>query len=326
LPFEKLVDELQPTRSLSHSPLFQVMFVLLHAADGAAAPGGLRLRPLPSTSNTAKFDLTLFVVAHAGGLSGSLEYNTDLFDRPTIGRLAEHLKNLLAAMVATPAAALAKLPLLSAAERHQLLAEWSAPSVTVLRQLAQEYERRGAALPPLVDPEIHLLDRHLEPVPIGVPGELFLGGHRTGDRVRRLADGRLDFLVDRGALPAPAGAGPGAERIFVAPQTAVEEVMAGLFSEVLGAERIGVTDNFFALGGHSLLATRLMMKLRAVFGVEVPLRALFEGPTIAGLSTAFALAAGGTELLEEIAEVYQEAAAFSEEEIAELLAREEPPG
>jgi acyl carrier protein len=71
---------------------------------------------------------------------------------------------------------------------------------------------------------------------------------------------------------------------FVAPRTQLEEELAGLWSEVLKVERVGINDNFFDLGGHSLLATRLMFQLREHFNVDVPLRALFEAPTIATLA------------------------------------------
>ena len=71
---------------------------------------------------------------------------------------------------------------------------------------------------------------------------------------------------------------------FVAPRTQLEEELAGLWSEVLKVERVGITDNFFDLGGHSLLATRLMFQLREHFHVDIPLRALFEAPTIALLA------------------------------------------
>ena len=71
---------------------------------------------------------------------------------------------------------------------------------------------------------------------------------------------------------------------FVAPRTQLEEELAGLWSDVLKVERVGINDNFFDLGGHSLLATRLMFQLRERFNVDIPLRALFEAPTIATLA------------------------------------------
>jgi ubiquinone/menaquinone biosynthesis C-methylase UbiE/acyl carrier protein len=90
--------------------------------------------------------------------------------------------------------------------------------------------------------------------------------------------------VDRQALPAPDTARPELRESFVAPRSAVEEVIAGMWSELLGIEQIGVHDNFFDLGGHSLLATQVISRIREAFGVELPLRCLFERPTAAGLS------------------------------------------
>ncbi|HSS50710.1 MAG TPA: amino acid adenylation domain-containing protein, partial [Thermoanaerobaculia bacterium] len=89
--------------------------------------------------------------------------------------------------------------------------------------------------------------------------------------------------VDRRALPAPGGLTSGAAG-FVAPEGPVEELVAGIWSAVLHAERIGAEDSFFDLGGHSLLATQVMSRLRAALGVELPLRRLFETPTVRGLA------------------------------------------
>ena len=80
IPFEKLVEELHPERNLSYSPLFQVMFVLQNAPSTAWEFEGLTLRSFAVDSETAKFDLTLSMREEAGGLRGSLQYNTDLFD------------------------------------------------------------------------------------------------------------------------------------------------------------------------------------------------------------------------------------------------------
>ncbi|HVH11426.1 MAG TPA: amino acid adenylation domain-containing protein, partial [Longimicrobium sp.] len=252
---------------------------------------------------------------------------------------------------------------------------------------------------------LYVLDGAMQPAPVGIPGELFIGGeglargylrrpaltaerftpdphsgppgarlYRTGDRVRWLADGNLEFLgradhqvklrgyrietgeveaaltavpgvrdacvmvredvpgdrrlvayvaadeaavggaaglrarlqaelpehmvpgafvllealplnpngkLDRRALPAPSR---GADDAYAAPRTPVEEVLAGIWSDVLGVERVGVAESFFELGGHSLLATRVVSRVRQALAVELPLRALFEAPCVADLA------------------------------------------
>ena len=86
--------------------------------------------------------------------------------------------------------------------------------------------------------------------------------------------------IDRRALPAPDGARPEGETEYVAPRTPVEEVLAGVWAELLSLERVGVYDNFFVLGGHSLLATQLLARLLTLFKIELPLITVFQSPTI----------------------------------------------
>jgi amino acid adenylation domain-containing protein len=285
-------------------------------------------------------------------------------------------------------------------------------TVGVLTYRVEAHERwsRTATLPlgsPLAHVQIYLLDQHLQPVPLGVQGELYIGGahlargyfnqpaltaerfiphpfsddpgarlYKTGDLACYLPDGNIEFLgrgdyqvkirgyrvelgeveaaleqhpairsavvcaqedtqghkrlvayvvwkemalsphvlrsflhtklpdymvpavfimldalpltpngkIDRQALPAPDQVWPLLGEAFVAPRTPTEELLAGIWAHVLGGESVGRHDNFFALGGHSLLVMQVISRLRQVFQVEVPLRALFEAPTVASLA------------------------------------------
>ncbi|HEY0782444.1 MAG TPA: condensation domain-containing protein, partial [Thermoanaerobaculia bacterium] len=123
VPFEKLVEELAPERSLAHAPLFQVLFVLQNAPVGSLAIEGLELAPIGGGSGVAKFELTLGLDEHEGGLWASLEYNTDLFDAATVDRFAVRYARLLAAAIAEPERSLLDLPLYDAAERAELVAQ-----------------------------------------------------------------------------------------------------------------------------------------------------------------------------------------------------------
>ncbi|MGG5297435.1 condensation domain-containing protein, partial [Pseudomonas syringae pv. coryli] len=122
LPFEQVVEALQPPRSLGHSPIFQVMLALNNTPGGGELSlPELSLEPLQAPHTTAQFDLSLALVEADGGLVGSLEYASDLFERATIERMAGHLQVLLEAMVADDQQAVAELPLLSCEQRRQVL-------------------------------------------------------------------------------------------------------------------------------------------------------------------------------------------------------------
>jgi amino acid adenylation domain-containing protein len=126
LPFEKLVEEVRPERSRAHSPIFQAMFALQNAPMGGGSElPGLTMRPLAGSETAAKYDLTLALTEGSGGIGGTLEYNVDLFDAPTMVRMLDHWRALLAGVVADSGSRLSALPLLGAVERQQLLREWS---------------------------------------------------------------------------------------------------------------------------------------------------------------------------------------------------------
>ena len=125
LPFENLVEELQPKRNLSHTPLFQVMFLFDNAPMGTIELPGLTLSPMNIEGNTSKFDLLLSLVETGRGVVGALGYNTDLFEASTIGRMLNHLRSLLESVVAQPDASISSLEMITESERRQLLVEWN---------------------------------------------------------------------------------------------------------------------------------------------------------------------------------------------------------
>jgi len=125
VPFEKLVEELQPERNLSHSPLFQVLFALQHAPKAGGGLQTLSLTPFKTETQTSKVDLQLMVEEGEEGLVCGVEYSTDLFDEATVRRLLGNYERLLAGAVEDPARPVSELPLLTESERRQLLRDWN---------------------------------------------------------------------------------------------------------------------------------------------------------------------------------------------------------
>jgi amino acid adenylation domain-containing protein len=125
VPFEKLVEELQPERDMSRSPLFQVMFILQNAPREELVLTGLNMELVKSGTVTAKFDLSVVFYEDEQVLRGAIIYNTDLFETATINRMVDHFKVMLEAVIANPEQLVTELPILTEAERHQLLVEWN---------------------------------------------------------------------------------------------------------------------------------------------------------------------------------------------------------
>lgn len=126
LPFEYLVEQFHPERSLSHSPLVQVMFNFEPTIPQMAEMPGLSASLMDYDNKSAKFDLTLFARDHGTEIFGTLEHNVDLFTSETIERMAGHLLTLLSGIVANPDQPISGLPLLTRHERYQMLEEWNA--------------------------------------------------------------------------------------------------------------------------------------------------------------------------------------------------------
>ncbi|MDZ7376789.1 MAG: amino acid adenylation domain-containing protein [candidate division KSB1 bacterium] len=125
LPFETLVEALQPQRDLSHTPLFQVMFVLQNAPAEKIELPGLTISPVPFESGTAKFDLSLVIFEEENGFTASFEYNSDLFDRSTIERMMEHFGIVLENVMADPEQKVSAVPIMSQAELNEMLYQWN---------------------------------------------------------------------------------------------------------------------------------------------------------------------------------------------------------
>ena len=125
LPFEMLVEALQPERSLAHSPVFQVMFNLVNNRADALSFPGVSAQNIDSEYLVAKHDLVLVMWEQETQLCAAFEYNTDLFTRATVERMAGHFQSLLSGIVANPDCPITLLPMLTPSERHQLVVEWN---------------------------------------------------------------------------------------------------------------------------------------------------------------------------------------------------------
>jgi amino acid adenylation domain-containing protein len=151
LPFEKLVEELQPQRDLSRVPFSQVMFALQNMPGEALKLPDLTLERQEVEIGTVKYDFSFFISEQPEGLKGGLAYNLDLFDEATIERMLGHFRTLLESIAAAPDLHLSELPLLTKEERHQLLFEWNDthreyPDICIHRLFEEQAERTPEAI------------------------------------------------------------------------------------------------------------------------------------------------------------------------------------
>jgi len=156
LPFEKLVEELRPERSRSHSPLFQVMFASQNTPEEELELPRLRVSPLDLGITAALFDLTLNILESGEQTYGSLHYNVDLFEAETIHRMCGNFMTLLEHVAANPEQTLSRLPLLTDAERRRLVVEWNQTrrdyaSDRCVQQLFEEQVERSPDAPAVSD-------------------------------------------------------------------------------------------------------------------------------------------------------------------------------
>jgi amino acid adenylation domain-containing protein len=291
IPFEYLVEALNPQRSLSHSPLFQVVFALQNMPLEPVELEGIRISPAAGEAEpgegVSRFDLTLSVSETASGLAGVLEYNTDLFDRSTVQRLLGHYERLLSGIVLDPRRQVTSYELFSE-EEEQLLGQRNAAAreararnlaLADLEEVLRGYEgvleaavmqeegEVAAYVVPRKQPEglERALRRHIreQPVVHVMPTKIV-----QLESLPRMRNGK----VDRKALRSPTCE----STVSAAPDGMAEELLASVWGGLLHVDRVGREDDFFQLGGHSLLATQLISRIREAFAVELPVRVVFE--------------------------------------------------
>ena len=185
LPFEKLVEALQPERDPSRSPLFQVMFVLAKQEPLTLRLPDLSVELIEDSGKIAKFDLTLHIQDWPDGrISGSWEYNTDLYDVSSIERLERHYQQLLQAIVSQPQCRVSELPLLSEAETRQILIDWNATEVAYPqgRCIHQLFEAQAEKTP-------------------GAIALCFEDQHITYAELNAQANQLAHYLIERGVSP-----------------------------------------------------------------------------------------------------------------------------
>jgi len=256
IPFERLVEELQPERDLSRTPLFQVAFAFQNFPSHNLKLPGLTLRSEPAEIGSAKFDLMLYMWKRADGLRAVLEYNVDLFDPGTIIRMLGHFLVLLEEISRHPDRRLADLALLSAEEKQQLLVAWNDTAAEFRHDLLIHdlIEEQAARTPDAVavisgrqqltyrelDRKANQLARHLQELGVGPESRVAI----SMDRGPHLIVGLLGVLKAGGAYVPLDPAYPAERRRFLLRDAQVAVLLTddGLTERVSGGETVTVVQ------------------------------------------------------------------------------------
>jgi non-ribosomal peptide synthetase component F len=330
VPFGLVVDAVQPERIAGRNPLFQIGLILLPAsAQADIVLGDVVGEPIQIVDNYSRFDIFINVFDADTRLDLAVEYSTEMFDADRIERLLDHYTAALANGLAAPATPADDIDILPAAEQTLVLHTWNdtaenqAELVRRLTEAAAERtpEADATAVPfgsPIADMRTYVLDGRLRPVPIGVPGQLFIGGpvadgypsrpgltaerflpdpyanrpgqrmYASGDLARWRSDGVIELLGPHASLqdqPAAELPGPGSRSgEYVPPRTDTERWLATQWQELLGVEMVGAHDNFFDLGANSMHATQLFARIREGLRIQLEPRHMFTSQVLEQLA------------------------------------------
>ncbi|CAN5863021.1 mycobactin non-ribosomal peptide synthetase MbtE [soil metagenome] len=339
LPFDQVVDAVSPSRSLSRNPVFQVVVhVREQLPEGRTVDtgpdGDTTFTALEPPFDLAQADLSLNFYATPGstedGYRGHIIYRPELYRRETVERLTGWLARVLDDFADHPEHTLAEVEITSADEKARILKDFT-------------------------DGSVYLLDDALNPVPVGVVGDVYLSGgplgsarwtgaaataarlvpnrfatqpgsryHRSGDRGRWTSEGQLEFVDHH----APVAEQRTATRVALpaeAPATDTERALAGLLSAVLDVSEISRHDDFFTLGGDSILAVQIASRAKED-GLALTARMVFEHPVLADLAAAVDARAAEAQEADDVHHAPMSASGLSPDELAALASSwNEPP-
>ena len=308
-PFLSLVKDFQTTRDPRYSPLFQATLDYQVNALPETV-GDLGVTPFDFPQMEGQFELRFGFTEEEDALTCRIYYNSDLFRPETIERMGQHFQVLLAAIIDTVDRPLAQLPLMTAEEVQQLQRWRETATDSLADYLAEINDTALTELLQQINPTdktpLYLLDAHHQLVPIGVLGQLCVGGlhlseadlnsldlptdtlidvelfgkteplFQTGHFAQWDAEGNISPVVEEQAASSESAT---RETRYVYPRDELEFQLVQLWEDLFDISPISVFDDFFEIGGDSLLGIRLIFSIKKTFDVSLQLQALFENRT-----------------------------------------------